>query len=530
MGAKLQVQLLQARNLAAKDSNGFSDPFVRMQVGRSKVRSSTVYKNLNPTWNEEFLFRTDNLETDVLLVTVWDEDYLGKADFLGQMSVPVAAVVAAEGKSLPPTWYLLKKKSERSRSFVSGEILMEVSLWGLVSHKAVSQTASPNSSTAVSPYSVSPFSTTPFSITPPSTSQTPSLPLLTSSSSSTPSSLASTPAVTTPLNPNQAYNPPAGFNFLHEDLAPIPSEPEADPSSSSPTSSTDSTTSAPAALSSLSVWLSGPLPSTCSSVPSVAPLTFSGPLLPSGMPPSVPDSLPPAESLPLSAVERSEVPFRPHSGSSSAAPPATSAADPNATVSERPLPTDTEYVPFKPDSTDPHPKPAAAAASHALPHSISAPRAHPSPTSSSPSPSPAPQRPNPPTATRSAPYLSPLTSPPRQRPRPCPTAPRPHPSHPSLSPPPSAQPPRTAASQKALPSPRPPFQRPSPWGSGSGWLASPPPPPRPPPPPLPPGPPLAPRPLAEAHSSRRRSISCPSSGPDPHSCLSAAPPPLKVFL
>ncbi|CAI5496300.1 unnamed protein product [Closterium sp. Naga37s-1] len=92
-----------------------------MQVGRSKARSSTVYKNLNPTWNEEFLFRTDYLETDVLLVTVWDEDYLGKADFLGQMSVPVAAVAAAEGKSLPPTWYPLKKKSERSRSFVSGE-------------------------------------------------------------------------------------------------------------------------------------------------------------------------------------------------------------------------------------------------------------------------------------------------------------------------------------------------------------------------------------------------------------------------
>ena len=125
MAAKLMVQLVQARNLAAKDSNGLSDPFVRLQLGKTKARSATVYKSLDPTWNEEFLFNVRELEVDVLHITLWDEDMLGQADFLGQITLPVMVVAQAEGMRIPPTWFVLKKKSEKSRVFVSGEVVQK---------------------------------------------------------------------------------------------------------------------------------------------------------------------------------------------------------------------------------------------------------------------------------------------------------------------------------------------------------------------------------------------------------------------
>lgn len=52
MGIKLHVRVQEARNLAAKDSNGLSDPYVRLQLGSSKAKSKIIYKNLNPVWNE----------------------------------------------------------------------------------------------------------------------------------------------------------------------------------------------------------------------------------------------------------------------------------------------------------------------------------------------------------------------------------------------------------------------------------------------------------------------------------------------
>lgn len=113
---------MRARNLAAKDRNGLSDPFVRFQLGKTKAKSATVYKNLNPEWNEEFLFRVEDIANDVLEVTLWDEDFLGMADFLGYVSIPVADIMSAEGQNLPRMWYTLEHKEDRPRGyFISGE-------------------------------------------------------------------------------------------------------------------------------------------------------------------------------------------------------------------------------------------------------------------------------------------------------------------------------------------------------------------------------------------------------------------------
>ncbi|KNE72792.1 phosphatidylserine decarboxylase [Allomyces macrogynus ATCC 38327] len=133
MSVKLRVHVVEARNLAAKDANGFSDPFVILEFGKAKARTTVQYKNLNPTWNEPFDFDVPYPPPLGLKLTVWDKDLVVN-DFLGVCRVPLAEIpqfapdadLAAEEPD--GAWIPLQKRKDNN--IISGDLRLRVGLFG----------------------------------------------------------------------------------------------------------------------------------------------------------------------------------------------------------------------------------------------------------------------------------------------------------------------------------------------------------------------------------------------------------------
>uniref|UniRef100_A0A3B5A3P2 Protein piccolo n=1 Tax=Stegastes partitus TaxID=144197 RepID=A0A3B5A3P2_9TELE len=119
----LIVHVLQARNLAPRDNNGYSDPFVKVYLlpGRGQVmvvqnasaenkrKSKHAGKSLNPEWNQTVIYKNIHLEQlrkKTLEVSVWDYDKCSSNDFLGEVLIDLSNTAQLDNI---PRWLPLKE-------------------------------------------------------------------------------------------------------------------------------------------------------------------------------------------------------------------------------------------------------------------------------------------------------------------------------------------------------------------------------------------------------------------------------------
>jgi Ca2+-dependent lipid-binding protein len=78
-----EICIEQGKDLAIKDLNGSSDPYVKVYYGtEEKYVSNIVAKSLNPTWNEKFTLFTDDLNIPIYFY-LFDRDRIGRDETMG---------------------------------------------------------------------------------------------------------------------------------------------------------------------------------------------------------------------------------------------------------------------------------------------------------------------------------------------------------------------------------------------------------------------------------------------------------------
>ncbi|KAL0985656.1 hypothetical protein UPYG_G00160070, partial [Umbra pygmaea] len=107
---QLRAHMYQARGLIAADSTGLSDPFARVTFLNHSQNTAIINQTLTPTWNQTLLMKQIKLQGDLIdlekdpprvVIEVYDDDALGKAEYLGStLAMPV--VKLAEQPYSPP--------------------------------------------------------------------------------------------------------------------------------------------------------------------------------------------------------------------------------------------------------------------------------------------------------------------------------------------------------------------------------------------------------------------------------------------
>ncbi|XP_069351375.1 otoferlin isoform X3 [Eulemur rufifrons] len=107
---QLRAHMYQARSLFAADSSGLSDPFARVFFINQSQCTEVLNETLCPTWDQMLVF--DNLELygeahelrddpPIIVIEIYDQDTMGKADFMGRTFAKPVVKMADEGYCPP---------------------------------------------------------------------------------------------------------------------------------------------------------------------------------------------------------------------------------------------------------------------------------------------------------------------------------------------------------------------------------------------------------------------------------------------
>ncbi|XP_028414146.1 rabphilin-3A-like [Dendronephthya gigantea] len=126
---RLEVHIHHGKGLRAMDSSGFSDPYVKVHLlpgakRGNKTRTQTIKKTLDPVFNETLTYHgitEEDMKNKTLRLQVLDEDKLARNDFIGEIKLPLTAVLLTNNRRMQK---ILQPKSEDKADAASpGEFL-----------------------------------------------------------------------------------------------------------------------------------------------------------------------------------------------------------------------------------------------------------------------------------------------------------------------------------------------------------------------------------------------------------------------
>eukprot|EP00161_Ancyromonas_sigmoides_P010468 TRINITY_DN2626_c1_g1_i1.p4 TRINITY_DN2626_c1_g1~~TRINITY_DN2626_c1_g1_i1.p4 ORF type:complete len:279 (-),score=95.80 TRINITY_DN2626_c1_g1_i1:51-887(-) len=116
---RLQVEVIEARDLLKADAWSKSDPFVELTLGARRKRTQVVKNSHEPEWREKFSFANIRTGDEALELACWDDDGGGERDPLGTVDVPLRDLEAA---STVDGWYGLSLPGRRGGRKFHGEV------------------------------------------------------------------------------------------------------------------------------------------------------------------------------------------------------------------------------------------------------------------------------------------------------------------------------------------------------------------------------------------------------------------------
>ena len=89
----LRIRIKRGVNLAVRDINS-SDPYVVVKMGKQKLKTRVINKDVNPEWNEDLTLSVTDPSLSVLL-TVYDHDMFSKDDKMGDAEFEIKPYIEA---------------------------------------------------------------------------------------------------------------------------------------------------------------------------------------------------------------------------------------------------------------------------------------------------------------------------------------------------------------------------------------------------------------------------------------------------
>jgi len=141
---KIILKAIEARDLLSGDLNGLSDPYLKIPNGQEGVldlppkndKTKSIFKTLNPVWNEEFIIELNPMKCSKLKIEVYDYDYIGKDDFLGA-GYSNLAWIKNSNKNVMEEWIPLSiekmnKKTKQIDKKKKGSVHIKIKLLGFL--------------------------------------------------------------------------------------------------------------------------------------------------------------------------------------------------------------------------------------------------------------------------------------------------------------------------------------------------------------------------------------------------------------